>query len=81
MLLRCCGWRRGGPGAWSIQRYITILQLAQFPGYRSHCPKCQAYARFKLLHSGPRDKAALPAALQETPLLVVCRKCGAGWRM
>ena len=72
----------GGPGAWSIRRYITILQLAEFLGDRSHCPKCQAYARFTLLHTGPRNDPGLPAALQETPLLLVeCRKCGTGWRI
>ena len=40
----------GGLGACGIRRYITILQLAEFLGDRSHCPKCQAYARFTLLH-------------------------------
>lgn len=68
--------------AWSVRRYLTILQLAEFLGNRSHCPSCKAYARFKILHTGPRDEPDLPDLLQEAPLLVVeCRKCGAGWRM
>ena len=72
----------GGLGAWSLRRYQVILQLAEFLGDRSHCPKCEAYARFTLLHTGPRDEPDLPEGLREAPLLVVeCRKCGAGWRM
>ena len=72
----------GALGAWSLRRYQMILQLAEFLGDRSHCPKCEAYARFNILHTGPRDEPDLPAAIKETPLLVVeCRKCGTGWRM
>ena len=72
----------GALGAWSLRRYQMILQLAEFLGDRSHCPKCEAYARFNVLHTGPREEAVLPDAVRDTPLLVVeCRKCGTGWRM
>ena len=57
-------------------------RLAEFLGGRSTCPKYEAYARFRLLYTGPRNEPALPEHLQETPVLVVeCKKCGAGWRM
>ena len=72
----------GGIGAWSVRRYLTILQLAEFLGDRSHCPACETYARFTILHTAPRNEPDLGASLQETPVLVVqCRKCSAGWRM
>jgi hypothetical protein len=68
--------------AWTLRRYLTIMQLAEFLGDRSTCPKCAAYARFKLLYTGPREEEDLPEAVKETPLLVVeCRKCAHHWRM
>ena len=72
----------GAVGAWTLRRHMTTMQLAEFLGGRSTCPNCEAYARFRLLYTGPRDEPALPEHLQETPVLVVeCKKCGAGWRM
>lgn len=69
-------------GAWSLRRYLMILQLAEFLGDRSTCPKCHAYARFKLLYTGPRDEPGLPQHLLDTPVLAAqCRKCGASWHM
>lgn len=72
----------GTVGAWSIRRYLMILQLAEFLGDRSTCPKCRAYARFKLLYTGPRDEPGLPQHLLDTPVLAVqCRKCDSSWQM
>lgn len=72
----------GAVGAWTLKRYLNIMRLAEFLGDRSTCPKCEAYARFKLLYTGPRDEPDLPNALQDTPILAVeCKKCGTGWRM
>ena len=72
----------GGIGAWSVRRYLTILQLAEFLGDRSHCPACKAYARFNILHTAARNEPDLGAPLQDMPVLVVqCRKCSTDWRM
>ena len=72
----------GGIGAWSVRRYFTILQLAEFLGDRSHDPACKAYARFNILHTAARNEPDPGETLQAIPVLVVqCRKCSVGWRM
>lgn len=74
-----------GLGWASWRSYITILQRAERYGESSTCPRCRAYARFKILATG-MDSEPDPAALAVAPLesawlRVECRTCSAVWRM
>lgn len=95
MATTATGWRvvsglavifgAGFVGWISWRTYITILQRAELYGQRSSCPKCRAYARFKVLATGldeePGPTAAAVAPLEAAWLRVECRKCGTSWRM
>lgn len=74
----------GWIGLWCTRRYFTILETAQFMSERSECPHCQAYGRFEILYTGPREDAEgrLSPTLADLPLLFVrCRKCETRWTM
>lgn len=72
-------------GAYSWRRYLLVLGRAERYGNHSNCPKCNAYARFEILATGPGsegpyldpDASALPCPW----LRVRCRACGTTWRM
>jgi hypothetical protein len=69
----------------SWRSYFTTLQRAERYGASSTCPKCRAYARFKVVAAGadhtaePDDPAG--EELEAPWLRVECRKCGTAWRM
>lgn len=74
----------GWLGLWCMRRYFAILATAQFMSERSACPHCQAYGRFEVLYTGPREdpEGTLGPTLADLPLLFVrCRKCSARWTM
>jgi hypothetical protein len=74
----------GALGVWCLHRYFSILKAAEFLGGRSHCPQCDAYGRFDILRTGPRDNpdGALDPGIAALPRLFVrCRKCATPWTM
>jgi hypothetical protein len=71
---------------YSWRRYVAVLQRAERYGDRSHCPACDAYARFEILASGVTAEGPYfdPAAAEPLPcpwLRVRCRKCATVWRL
>jgi hypothetical protein len=72
-------------GAYSWRRYVTVLERAERYGNRSHCPSCNAYARFEVIATGSATEGAyrdpVVASLPSPWLRVRCRGCGTGWRM
>lgn len=70
----------GALGVFTLNRYLAMLIRALKLSERSICDKCQAYARFNVLDSGPRapDESA---ERDLSWLKVKCRGCGHEWVM
>lgn len=69
---------------YSWRRYRAMLEIAERLGERAVCPKCQTYAKFKVINSGPTPlpDGADPDIehLGETVWLQArCRRCAHDW--
>ena len=72
--------------AYSWTRYRLLLEIAERFGEQATCPRCKAYAKFKIESSGP---APLPdggdPVLENQGggvwLRARCRKCGDEWML
>jgi hypothetical protein len=67
-------------GVFALNRYLGMLFRALQLSQHSICGKCQAYARFNVLDSGPREPDEA-AERDLSWLKVKCRKCGHEWMM
>jgi hypothetical protein len=71
---------------YSWKRYHLLMEVAERLGQQAECPGCKAYAKFKVMSSGP---APLPdggdPALKNHGggvwLRAQCRKCGDEWML
>ena len=71
---------------YSWKRYHLLMEVAERLGQQAECPGCKAYAKFKVMSSGP---APLPdggdPALEHHGggvwLRAQCRKCGDEWML
>lgn len=71
---------------YSWKRYHLLMEVAERLGHQAECPGCKAYAKFKVMSSGP---APLPdggdPALENHGggvwLRAQCRKCGDEWML
>lgn len=69
---------------YSWRRYRAMLEIAERLGERAVCPKCQTYAKFKVVDSGPTPlpDGADPdiQRIGETVWLKAqCRRCSHDW--
>jgi hypothetical protein len=69
---------------YSWRRYRAMLEIAERLGERAVCPKCQTYAKFKVVDSGPTPlpDGADPdiQRIGETVWLKAqCRRCAHDW--
>ncbi len=59
-------------GAYSLRRYLYLLNHAEFVANQAACASCGTYGRFELVgEHAPAD----------TTMRVRCRHCGNGWRI
>lgn len=77
------GMTGAGIVMFATPRYLRMLALAQALGGRAHCPRCNVYAAFNVIASGPSHPTPSdePGEAESVWLRVQCRKCDNEWRM
>jgi hypothetical protein len=67
--------------AWTLRRYLAMLDFAVRAAERSRCGKCAAYSALELT-GAPARRLAMPDGEEMgelPPVGVRCRKCGHEW--
>lgn len=64
---------------WALNRYITLLGLAQQAAARSVCSRCETYGRLELNPQAVPGRHSAGSGAGPGPVNVRCRTCGHAW--